>query len=366
MAFCDRPDHQMNVGRSSSELAGKLMAEISAGAIQSGSFLLGERELSAKHSVARMTARRALKVLEAEGYLRAERGQGYRVLTRCNDPTKGCPIAFAPYNEESTAGWQELNRFLLSSLQVAARRRGWSVLGVGGAGQEATAIMEQCAAGRAWGLIADTYDPELVRLAARGGLPLVAVDSWEPGLNVDAIFQNGFQGGGLAMDYLVGRGHRRIAWYGQVTKGPHAAARLGGAYTALLRHGLDLPAELRVETGNPEALAALRRLLARPDRPTGVVALWQPDAREAHEVIRELGLVGKVELVAWAMAEGCEQGMPAMFPGGPMPAMITWSLAEMVEMAIERLVSRRENPSQPAVTINIQTKLRLPAAAGSR
>ncbi|HOX06598.1 MAG TPA: GntR family transcriptional regulator, partial [Planctomycetota bacterium] len=363
MAVSDRPEGHASVGRSSSELAGKLIAEISSGSIQSGSFLLGERELSAKHSVARMTARRALKVLEAEGFVRAERGQGYRVLSRVNDPTKGCPIAFVLESQDPRDEWRGMNFLLLKGLQQGARRRGWPVLGVGTAGEEAESILEQCVSARVWGVIADTYCPELIRLAARNGLPVVMVDSWEPSLAVDVVFQNGFQGGAQAIDYLVGRGHRRIAWYGQITLGPHSAARFGGAYTAMLQHGLDLPSECRVDVMKPGAQADLRRLLARPDRPSAVAALWQPNAREAHEIIRDMGLAGEVELVGWTPAEDYEEAMPRMFAGGPMPAVITWSLAEMVEVAIERLENRRLNPNRPPVTINIQTKLRLPVAA---
>jgi len=337
------------------------MTSISAGEIPAGSFMLGERDLSAKHVVARMTARRALKVLEAEGYLRAERGQGYRVLSRCNDPTKGCPIAFAQHAQNPTEEWRGMNFLLLNGLQKGAQRHGWPVLGVGAAGQEPADVVNQCISARAWGLIADTYDPDLIRLASRTGLPVVMVDSRDPSLQVDVVFQDGFQGGAQAVDHLAERGHRRIAWFGQVTEGPHAAARFGGAYSALLRHGLELPAGLRVDVMKPDAVGELRRLLAGPNRPTAVIALWQPNAREAHGVIRELGLAGKVELVGWTPTEDYDLAMPRMFPGGPIPAVITWSIDEMVEMAIERLIGRRERPEQPPVTVNIRTRLKLPA-----
>jgi DNA-binding LacI/PurR family transcriptional regulator len=352
-------------GKSSAELARTLMREIGAGDIPAGSFMLGERELSLKHSIARMTARRALKVLEADGYLRAERGHGYRILSRCNNPAEGCPVAFALYNQNPAEEWMGLNQVLLSSLQQASERRGWPVLGVGTAGQDAADIVKQCVSARAWGLIADTYDARLVSLAARAGLPVVMVDSWAPNLDVDVVFQNGFHGARQAVDHLVSLGHRRIAWYGQVAPGPHAAARLGGAYSALIRHGLDLPAELRVDAMQPEAPARLRQLLARPDRPTAILALWQPNASEAAAAVRGAGLeLGRnVDLVGWVTAERYDRAMSEFRANGAVPAMVTWRVAEMAEMAIGRLCSRRERPAEAPVIVNIRTSLRVPAAA---
>jgi DNA-binding LacI/PurR family transcriptional regulator len=354
-------------GRSSTGLVQTLKSGISVGRIKAGSFMPGERELSAKHSVARMTARRALKVLETEGLLRAEPGKGYRVLSRGNDPTRGCPIAFALAEQDPGADWRDLNLLLLKGLQQAAERRGWPVLGVGAAGQKPERILEQCVSGRAWGLVAGTHSPELVGLAARAGLPLVMVDAWDPRLEVDVVFQNGFLGGTQAVEHLINEGHRRIAWFGQVDEGVHSATRFGGAFTALRMHGLGLSADLEINASQPGAAEKLREVLARRDRPTAVVALWQPFFRQAADVVRGLGLtIGReVELVGWSPVEQYDQAIASHFRGERVPPVVEWSIADMAEMAIDRLASRREHPEQPPVAMHIQTKIR-PAAEARR
>jgi len=356
----------MRSGRSSSGLVQALRSGIASGKIRSGGFMPAERELSQRHDVARMTVRRALKVLETEGLLRAEPGKGYRVLSRGNDPTRGCPIAFALAEQEPGADWRDLNLLLLKGLQRAAERRGWPVLGVGAAGQKPERILEQCVSGRAWGLVAGIHDAEIIRLAARAGLPVVMVDTWDPGLEVDVVFQNGFLGGTQAVEHLVAAGHRRIAWFGQVDMGVHSTTRFGGAFTALRMHGLGLPAEFEINASSPDGPERLRQLLSRPDRPTAVVALWQPFLRQAADVARGLGLaIGRdVELVGWSSIEQYDQAVASHFRGGRVPPVVEWSIADMAEMAIDRLAARREHPEQPPVTVNIQTRVR-PAVEGA-
>ena len=80
-------------GRPYQELAAALKADISGARVAAGGYLPGERQLAEAHAVAPMTARRALKKLEAEGLIAAEARRGWRVLARANDPDRGAPIA---------------------------------------------------------------------------------------------------------------------------------------------------------------------------------------------------------------------------------------------------------------------------------
>jgi len=347
-------------GRTSSKLSHTLEGEIVQGRFAAGGFMLGERELSEKYTVARMTARRALKSLEARGLLRAEPGKGYRVLARGNDPVKGCPVALAVDMQDAGQRWTDLNLLMLQAVQTAAERRGWPVLGVGTLEQPAERILEQCLAARAWGLIASVHRPQLARLALQTGMPLVLASAWESSLDVDVVFQNGFLGGTQAADYLVARGHRRIAWYGQLTHGVHATTRFGGAYTSLLQHGVPLPQRFQIDSMKPDGAQALRSLLQKPDRPTAVLALWQPNLRQAADIAWELGLeIGKdLELVGWSSEEQYAQAIAAHFSGKRVPPTVVWSLADLAEQAIDRLAIRREHPQQRPVAIYIQTRIR--------
>lgn len=342
------------------ELIQNIKSRIAKGQLRTGSFLPSERELSESHSVARMTARRALKALEAEGFLHAEPGKGYRVLARGNDPTKGCPVAFALAAQEPGAPWRDFNLLLLQALQAAAERRSWPVLGVGAQGQIPERVIDQCKLGRAWGLVADVHRPDLVSLAARSGLPVVMVDAWVPSVDVDVVFQNGFLGGMQAVEYLVELDRRRIAWFGQVNWGVHSATRFSGAHSAMRMQHLTLEPGFEIDARKPDAEEALARLLRRPDRPDAILALWQPHMRTAAKVARELGLrIGTdLEIVGWTSEEQYDSAVASYFRGERVPPVVQWRIADMAEMAIDRLASRRANPAQPPVTIEIQTRIR--------
>ena len=99
-------------------------------------------------------------------------------------------------------------------------------------------------------------------------------------------------GGALAIEHLVGLGHRRIAHVAGPPGLPTRDERLAGYRAALKRAGLRYDAEL-VPTGDgqlDESRAATRGLLDRADPPTAIFAYNDRSAIGCYQAIRAAGL----------------------------------------------------------------------------
>ena len=359
MKTTDTP-RRTKMGRGSGSLAAALRQQIMSGRIAPGEFAPTVRTLSEEHGTSAGTAWRALKALEAEGLVAACSRHGYRVLSRANDPDRGCPIAYALSAQEPGAEWTGFNRLLLASLQSAAAARGWSLLGVGAMGVSPAAIIEQSRSARAWGVIVDVHSPELVALVRKAGLAAVMVDAWHPEAGCDAVLQDNALGGMLAAGHLAAAGCRRIGWVGLVTESVHSMDRFSGASMALRKAGLGLRDDDVVEVAESGAREAARRLLSRSDRPDGLLVLWRGAALEVAAAARELGLEpGRdVKLVGWCAEEQYAEGWAPHFGPGAAPPVVSWSMAALAGAAVARLAERRAHPGMMPLRLAVPALLR--------
>ncbi len=102
-------------------------------------------------------------------------------------------------------------------------------------------------------LLVGPSEPETVRLIQDMKLPLVLVDNYVPGLSVNAVLGDNFEGARSAVDYLISEGHRRIAFIGgplvedgqrPINKIYTIERRASGYRTALLDAGLRVNYEI--------------------------------------------------------------------------------------------------------------------------
>jgi len=337
-----------------------LKARISEGQILSGQFLPTERELSAEHGLARMTVRRALRALERDGLVAIEPRHGCRVLSAANDPRRGCPVAHVFSTGPDEAVLDEMHQHIHAALRSVVAARGWSLLEVHMSGRPGAEVLEQLRTARAWGMILDAADPKLLALIRASGMPAVMVDAWDEDSPLDAVLQSSYQGGFLAAQHLLERGHRDIAWFGPVAESSFSRERFGGAAAALAAAGLDLPLSRRVDTAGRDIEAAAIELLSGVDRPRAVLALWSSPAVAIATAASKLGLVpGRdLDLVGWAIGEQYD-AYAAKFAGRPVPPTVVWSSADMARMAVARLADRQANPQLPPMRINVAAKLRI-------
>jgi DNA-binding LacI/PurR family transcriptional regulator len=347
-------------GRTTADLVESIKAKIGAGDIPAGNYLPAQRDLAEVHGVARNTVRRALKTLESDGFIAAEARRGYRVLSRAHDPELGCPVAFAVSRESIVGGWDHFHRALAQLVKASAAERGWEFIQVVDDRESLPAVLAQLSGTLAWGVIVDSAYPEVLSAAASIGMATLSIDSWDDAANCDGVVQDGFGGGFRAANYLVRKGHSRIAWFGPQTRSFHGRSRFGGASAALGEEGLDFQAVCQELLGSPGLAARARELLSGKDRPTAVLALWVPMARAIAEAADELGLkLGKdLEMVSWCAEEIYSEAFLPLFTEGKPSATVVWSAATMADAAMNRLAERRLKPEMPAMRLTVPTSLR--------
>jgi DNA-binding LacI/PurR family transcriptional regulator len=355
--------------RKALNLADLLKCSIVDGDFAPGHFLPSERSLAKQHGLGNRTVRRALKLLESDALVVAEDRRGYRVLSRVNQPDRGCPLAFVvsdPSLEDPIRS--SFFRTMLAELQRAAGARQWSLLGVGRQNRTPGEIVEHLRAARAAGAVVDSIEPDLLSAIRKAGLPAVTADAWRDDVELDAVLQDSFTGGLQAASYLASRGHRNIGWLGlklDTDDTGLVVERFSGAVGGLSRAGIPLPDHLRMEVtqgSSEEAYRAARKMLSASDRPTAVLALWQGTADAVVQAANDLNLtLGKdLEMVGWSTLEQYHTIYVSRFHTQPVQPAVVWSIREMAEVCITRLAQRRADPKLPVTKTRIPTSLKLP------
>ncbi|MDT7797068.1 MAG: hypothetical protein QOI78_501 [Actinomycetota bacterium] len=139
-------------------------------------------------------------------------------------------------------------------------------------------------------LLSPVVPASAIQVAAKQ-CPVVLVSRTARASTVDTVNDDGEAGSALAVDHLVGLGHRRIAHLdGGGAAG--AAQRRRGFESAMRGHGLE-PIVVRSEHTDVGGENAVRELLAtysRPDLPTGLVSGNDFNAVGAISALEEAGL----------------------------------------------------------------------------
>jgi len=311
---------------------------------------------------------RGLRLLEQEGLVAALPRKGYRVLSRVNDPAKGCPLAFVLSEERMPGLAEHFGRALRSALERAAKARGSSVVTLAAGTEQPDSLAEHLRAMRAWGAVVDTPPDRQGGSLGALGIPIILVDDWAPDLGIDSVVQDDFGGGELAVRHLLESKHKRIGWFGPVEASSHSRARFSGAAGALARAGLAFSHVSEVDLASPRLIDEARKFLSRKGRPTAVLALWLPVIAALCAAAHDVGLaVGDdFDAVGWCAEEIYDTTFREAVSGGALPACVVWSVTRMAETAVSRLIERRLQPALPPVRINIEAHLKLAdeAAAG--
>ena len=348
-------------GRVAGALSDCLRRELTSGKVAPGSYVAPIRELAGRYSVAVMTVQRALRALESEGLLAAEPGKGYRVQALVNDPLRDCPLAYVLSGE--IAGGQEgvFYMRLNAEIEGAARARGLKMVGLVAGQADAAEVFSRLEETRAWGLIVDSMDEAILERAERSGLPVVAVDIWDPGWRFDAVTQDNVAGGEQAATWLAGMGHTNIGWFGPLNRTRIGKERHAGAVLGLTSCGLKLGACLDVDIDDPELPGKARELLSGANRPTAVLALWMTTAVAVRDAARDLGLApGRdLDIVSWCAREIRERAYAQALGGDAAPPAVTWSIRTMAETAISRLLERRANRGLAPIRMTVPVSLQV-------
>jgi len=155
-------------------------------------------------------------------------------------------------------------------------------------------IRELIAGGRraAIGITSELTDADLAALA-RARLPLVVIDPANiPEPDVTSVGSTNFAGGMAATQYLLGLGHRRIAYLGGPPTSGCNQARLSGFRSAMEAAGAAVPKHYVWQRDflYDDGVAGGTVLLDLPDRPTAIFAGSDEVALGVMEAARARGL----------------------------------------------------------------------------
>ncbi|HVG39424.1 MAG TPA: LacI family DNA-binding transcriptional regulator [Pyrinomonadaceae bacterium] len=213
-------------------------------------------------------------------------------------------------------------------------------------------ILERKVAGVA--LMTSELDAGLLDELSRRHVSVVLLDLGVAGERMSTLVVDYQVGIDEAIRYLVGLGHRRLAYVG----GPHrmssALKRLEGFRESVAR---TLPGELppliyegdfRLESGR----RAAREIIAAAPRPTAVVVandmmalgVMQECRRADLHIPRDISIVGFDDIAFAALAE-------------PPLTTVCLPRAELGKRAVEALIAMIERPGQPGVEVSIPTYL---------
>jgi LacI family transcriptional regulator len=258
--------------------------------------------------------------------------------------------------------WEDFIRALRASFERAVGGQGSPLVTLTTGAGEGSGLAEHLRALRAWGVVADVPPAYLQGLARTTGLPAIMVDEWERGMGIDAVLQDDFGGGEMAVRHLMERNHKRIGWFGPIRQSCHSRERHSGAGGLLAREGLTFSRTAEVDLLSPRLVDEARRFLSQRNAPTGILALWLPVAAAVAAAARDLGLLlgADVDLVGWCAEEIYETTFLPAVGEGAQASSVVWSASAMAETAVSRLMERRARPNLPAVRINIEARLRAP------
>jgi LacI family transcriptional regulator len=185
------------------------------------------------------------------------------------------------------------------------------------------------------------------------GLPAVLVDHSFADLALDTVLNDSYGGALLAVNYLLGQGHRRIAFVDGL---PHATIerRYDGYHRALTQSGITpdptwiLPGNLRLDGGQRAGEEFVRRGL-------DCTAVFCANDSTAFGFIQSLADHGlrvphHVSVVGFDDIEASRLISPAL-------TTIRASAPDLGRMAVRRLIERVDDPTVPITQTLVHTEL---------
>jgi DNA-binding LacI/PurR family transcriptional regulator len=247
------------------------------------------------------------------------------------------------------------------AIEDAAHKRGYRVLlcNTDESADKQRDYLNILAGERVSGVIISPTDPsgaqigELLDL----GVPMVAFDRTVNDRRADAVLADNVGGAEVAVEYLVGHGHRSIGLLGAFSV-ETGLNRLHGYEDAMRRAGLAthvVEAGVRVEDGR----AAAERLLDEVPSLTALIPASNFITAGAVQVLRErrVKVPGEVSVVAF------DDQVWVNFIDPPLTTLAQ-PVRQMATTAIELLVDRIAEPDRPSRRVVLDFHLRVRESCG--
>ena len=134
--------------------------------------------------------------------------------------------------------------------------------------------------------------PELYERIQEASIPLIIVNAYLPGQQVDSVMCDNFRSAHRAVQYLLQLGHRRIACIGYGSRVVSTEERIYGYRLALQEAGIAFEQGMVRAKGTDVdgGYEAMNVLLALPEPPTAVFGVTDEIALGAMKYAKEVGL----------------------------------------------------------------------------
>lgn len=202
--------------------------------------------------------------------------------------------------------------------------------------------------------VAAGVSTELVEDLHRRRVPLVVIDREVPGVAVDTVLTNHYQGGFLATQHLIDLGHRRIACISAGSELSPSAERVTGYRDALKANGIafDKSLVVRGDFQYESGYHATHKLLQRNSPPTAVFAINDLMAVGCIRAVTERGshVPEQISVV------GFDDVRLASFSNPPLTT-IAQPKREIGELATEILFARIHDLDAPPRFERLETTL---------
>lgn len=267
------------------EVERQLRSEILAGAWPAGERIPAEQALARRFGVAYMTVRQAVASLVTEGLLQRVNGKGTFVLPQPPPDTGARTSALLALLVPGL--WQRYDPLYFPDVRSGFEEEMRQA-------EQAFAILDSADAIPADALVAcllaDQEDVSLIEHLKDRGCRVIAINRYAGRRVIPWIAIDNTGGTALAVEHLLGLGHTRLGFLSGWPDNVDGAERKRGFVTALRAHRL--PADLEAGHGFREECGyqGTIELLARPDRPTALVAASDLAAIGAIKAAQDSGL----------------------------------------------------------------------------
>jgi DNA-binding LacI/PurR family transcriptional regulator len=328
-----------------------LRKKIVSGHFKADDIIPDERTFAGELRISRMTVRRAIVELTAEGLLKRVRGKGTFV--------RG---SFAPQRKRQNASVALIAPFermmpnslwyyrMLQAVHDGAEREGMML-----SFRTATPPYDGFVAGlrrdaSLKGLIVvGISDTDFVRSLAKVSVPTVLLDTVQLGPRLfDEVVQDGGDAVTTAIRSLLHLGHRDIAMITSETPGEFTKQREIAYRNALQSYGLPAREELilRVNLCEIAAYSAMRKALHEPSPPTAVFCIVDEMAHAVIAAVKDHGWQSPRDVSVIGYGDLGQFAMPAL-------STVRIPIEEMALQATQLLARRFNNPTAPLEKIQI-------------
>ncbi len=252
---------------------------------------------------------------------------------------------------------------LVAGASAEARQAGYFVMTCDTSGEPDgdRSAAEAFVALRVDGVVSTPVNAELGHLLERNGVPLVEVDRTFSDGALDSVTVANRSATRRLVDHLLDLGHTRIALLVDEPGWTTGRERHAGYAEALAARGVAADPSLVLGTGwdAEGARATTAALLARPDRPTAVLAANNVLAQGAWRAVQEAGLAvpGDVSLASF-------DDSPWMSMVSPGITCVAQDSAESGRVAVRVLLARIADPHAPVSATELACRLVLRGSTG--